>query len=88
MRLATMFPTLSFVLSSACGGGGDPGPTSGGNQLPAIPAARSGHAMAYDPGRRVVLMFGGSGSATLGDLWSWDGARWTRLATSGPPAAM
>jgi len=42
--------------------------------------------MVYDASRRVVLMFGGSGAATLGDLWSWNGTRWARLSTSGPPA--
>ena len=42
--------------------------------------------MAYDDARHVVLLFGGNGSTTFGDLWSWDGSRWTRLSTNGPPA--
>ena len=41
--------------------------------------------MAYDDARHRVLLFGGNGATTLGDLWSWDGTRWTRLSTSGPP---
>jgi hypothetical protein len=41
--------------------------------------------MAYDDARHLVLLFGGNGATTLGDLWSWDGMRWTRLSTSGPP---
>lgn len=84
MRPTLLVPVLSFLVSSACGGsGGDDGGPTGGGVQPTIPPARSGHAMAYDPVRRVVLMFGGSGSATFGDLWSWNGTRWTRLATSG-----
>ena len=86
MRFASLVPTLSFVLNTACADSDPPGAGTTEPVIAAIPAARSGHAMAYDAARRVVLMFGGSGSTTLGDLWSWDGARWTRLATSGPPA--
>lgn len=43
------------------------------------PSARSGHAMAYDSARGVTVMFGGmtSGEQTLGDLWEWNGVRWT-----------
>jgi hypothetical protein len=45
---------------------------------------RSGVAVVSKP---VVLMFGGTGASTLGDLWSWNGTRWIRLSTSGPPRA-
>src|SRR5262245_25207162 len=73
-----------FILNAACGSG----TTSPPNQTATttIPSARSGHAMAYDDARRVVLLFGGASTTMLGDLWSWDGGRWTRLSTSGPPA--
>ena len=84
MRLSACFAIASFVTSSACGGSGGGGPTETLTQ-PTIPAARSGHAMTYDDARRVVLMFGGTGASTLGDLWSWNGTSWTRLSTSGPP---
>jgi hypothetical protein len=84
VRFVTLIPSASLVLH-ACGGGDENDTTGPGGQTPAIPAARSGHAMVYDDARHVVLMFGGNGTATLGDLWSWDGVRWTRLATSGPP---
>ncbi|MGH7580175.1 MAG: Kelch repeat-containing protein [Gemmatimonadales bacterium] len=47
------------------------------------PSARSGAAMAYDPGRRTLVLFGGSGGP-LGDTWSWNGRTWTRLDL--PPA--
>jgi hypothetical protein len=82
-RLEALVIVPAFIINAACGGGGS-GPTSTNQQTPTIPAARSGHAMAYDDTRRVTLMFGGAGSAMLGDLWSWDGSRWSRLSTSGP----
>lgn len=84
MRVAACFVVASFLSNSACGGGGDP-PTEPTPQV-TIPSARSGHAMVYDDARRVVLLFGGNGATALGDLWSWNGTRWSRLATSGPPA--
>ena len=39
--------------------------------------ARSGHAMAYDPARGRVVLFGGSGTGRghgFEDTWEWDGA--------------
>jgi hypothetical protein len=45
--------------------------------------------MAYDPQRRVVMMFGGSGSngASLADTWVWDeaGGTWTQEPLGTPP---
>lgn len=45
-----------------------------------------GGAYAYDSRRGRVLRFGGvrSTGGSTGDLWSWDGAAWTRLSTTGP----
>jgi len=41
--------------------------------------ARHAHAMAYDPTREAVVMFGGSlGGRPLGDTWEWRGERWER----------
>jgi hypothetical protein len=58
------------------------------------PPARDHHAMAYDPHRRTVVLYGGSrqlpdrtyvrGAPMLRDLWQWDGARWTMLDEAGP----
>lgn len=46
--------------------------------------------MAYDPDRKVVVMFGGHSCATatsLGDLWEYDGGTWTeRVLPNAPPA--
>lgn len=43
--------------------------------------------MTYDAARQRVLLFGGNAGTTfMSDLWAWDGTRWTRLATDGPPA--
>ena len=49
------------------------------------PAARAGHAMAYDVARQRVLLFGGrSVDGNLGDTWAWEGAFWTQVAETGP----
>jgi hypothetical protein len=47
------------------------------------PPKRSHHAMAYDPIRERVVLFGGvTGTATLGaDTWEWDGSAWTQITT-------
>ncbi len=55
------------------------------------PAARSQHAMAFDPKRRQVLLFGGyvGSSFTYGDTWLFDVAseRWERLSPAVAPTA-
>ncbi|MCR9243760.1 MAG: kelch repeat-containing protein, partial [bacterium] len=58
--------------------------------LPAVsPSPRDLHAMAYDAGRGVVVMFGGTdGSGNqLSDTWEWNGTTWTQQATQGAPSA-
>lgn len=52
------------------------------------PARRSSHAMAYDPTRGRVVLFGGLNvdRLTLGDTWEWDGAHWHQIPVSGPSA--
>lgn len=50
------------------------------------PSPRTGPAMAYDPLRRVTVLFGGFGDvAQLNDTWEWDGARWTRRTAARSP---
>jgi hypothetical protein len=49
---------------------------------PAWPRARRGHALAYDAGRAVTVMYGGEVQALAGaaaDLWEWDSTsnQWT-----------
>jgi len=56
---------------------------------PFPPAARSGTALAYDSGRRRVVMFGGSGAgwSVQSDTWEWDGNNWVqRFPFTIPPA--
>jgi hypothetical protein len=44
----------------------------------AAPQPRAFHAMASDPDRHVVVLFGGTDGATdFGDTWEWDGNHWT-----------
>jgi hypothetical protein len=51
------------------------------------PPKRRGTAVAYDPVRRRVVMFGGDGEAgLLGDVWEWDGAKWTSDRREGGPS--
>jgi trimeric autotransporter adhesin len=54
------------------------------------PPARMDHALAYDPVRQAVILFGGIGlggpSPTwYNDTWLWNGANWTPLVTSSAP---
>jgi hypothetical protein len=54
------------------------------------PPARAEAAMAYDRRRQRVVLFGGyyrtaGSNVRLGDTWEWDGARWRRISTNGPP---
>lgn len=56
------------------------------------PAARCGHAMAYDSARQRTVLFGGFTAATLpqnqflGDTWEWDGTTWTQMTPKVAPA--
>ncbi len=57
----------------------------------AMPAARSGHAMAYDAARQRVVVFGGVSvgtAAVSGETWEWDGTGFTRLLPDGPGRAL
>jgi N-acetylneuraminic acid mutarotase len=51
------------------------------------PAARFGHAAAYDPQLRRVLMFGGQASGFFNDTWAFDpiGETWQKLEVRGTP---
>ena len=54
------------------------------------PTARAGHAFAYDPRAERVVLHGGADAAGAcsADVWSWDGAAWTRhTPTSQAPSA-
>jgi cysteine-rich repeat protein len=53
---------------------------------------RSQHAMAYDPVRKRVVLFGGVYESSLvsrelDDTWEWDGATWTKVEPTGAPPA-
>ena len=53
------------------------------------PPARSAHAMAWDPVRGVVVLFGGFGATNqaLNDTWLWDGTAWVLASPAMAPAA-
>jgi cysteine-rich repeat protein len=51
------------------------------------PSARGGHTMAYDAGRRKVVLLGGYGRESVNDsatIWEWDGTRWQRISALSP----
>jgi len=54
------------------------------------PDPRADHALAADPERSRLVLFGGAGYGdTLDDTWEWDGVAWTRFqAAPAPPARM
>ena len=43
-----------------------------------IAPGRNSHAMAYDPVRQQVVIFGGYNGNSLGDTWVFDGSNWIR----------
>jgi hypothetical protein len=51
------------------------------------PSPRHEATMAYDPERRVVVLFGGYGRPNefFYDTWAWDGDRWRLLSAATPP---
>ncbi len=53
------------------------------------PSARRDHALAYDPARARIVLFGGVGAsgAVLGDTWEWDGQVWSQRLTASQPVA-
>lgn len=59
----------------------------------AVPSRRAHGALAYDPNRHKMVLFGGSGgdlfTTELGDTLEWDPSSgvWTNLATAGVPPA-
>ncbi|HTU60404.1 MAG TPA: kelch repeat-containing protein, partial [Polyangiales bacterium] len=54
------------------------------------PPARSEHALAFDPERGRVVLFGGVFHAgnrrgPLADTWEWDGSAWTQIISASSP---
>ena len=43
---------------------------------PTLVRARRQHAIAYDAGRGVVVLFGGYDGTYLNDTWEWNGSAW------------
>ncbi len=57
------------------------------NPLAAAPSARNFHALSYDAGRGVTVLFGGriGSSALNGETWEWNGATWKQVNCTGTP---
>jgi hypothetical protein len=52
------------------------------------PPPRYVHAMAYDPIRQEVVLFGGvNGTTIYSDTWVWNGINWSEKSPSVPPSA-
>ncbi len=61
------------------------------SQRPGItqPPRRGGHALAYDPQRARVVMFGGNGQfGPFADTWEYDGADWRNVTPAAGPASV
>lgn len=56
---------------------------------PTSPAARTHCAVAFDPGRGEIVLYGGEPTAgwssTAQEMWSWDGDTWSQLRPSTQP---
>src|SRR5262245_16352594 len=54
------------------------------------PSPRSEFGFAYDSGRQVAVLFGGSSDLTFAavnsETWEWNGTEWTLRSTTGPSA--
>ena len=51
------------------------------------PRGRYAHGMVFDDRAGVVLLFSGAAAhrdAPLGDMWQWDGERWSEIPLTGP----
>jgi hypothetical protein len=49
------------------------------------PMPRSGHQMAYDAHRKLVILHGGNANGVaLTDTWAWNGKEWRLLSMEGP----
>jgi hypothetical protein len=53
-----------------------------------MPAARMGHALAYDSALHRTVLFGGAANGSLvpclGDTWEYDGTNWNQVQTTPP----
>ncbi|MBK8978787.1 MAG: hypothetical protein IPM29_23045 [Planctomycetes bacterium] len=53
----------------------------------AAPSPRADHAMAVDPLRQRIVLFGGSDTnGDLDDTWEWDGTTWSQRSPSSRPS--
>ncbi len=59
------------------------------NPTGALPPARHGHTLNFDPVRRRVVTVAGQARSLFGDVWAYDIASnaWTQLSASGGPSA-
>jgi hypothetical protein len=78
-----MFAAVLPVLAQAS----DPAAANWTKLSPATsPSPRSGHAMAYDPVSKKIVLFGGIGTTYLDDTWTYDGSTWTKQRTPVAPS--
>ena len=54
---------------------------------PSEPDARSQAAMAWDPARGRLVLFGGTDGVRRNDTWEWDGSAWSQKCNPCAPSA-
>jgi hypothetical protein len=52
------------------------------SDLAVAPLARSAMQLSYDPGRGLILLYGGQAATVLADTWGFTSAGWVQLATN------
>ncbi len=84
IAIASLIALLSFAPVAQA----DLAPNWGEENSPTTPTARNAAAMAYDPIREEVVLFGGQTESgmRLGDTWTWDGAEWTLESPPNSPS--
>jgi hypothetical protein len=87
VTIFSVFVLVALSLSASqveAGGPGGPPEWEDVTPSPAGPTTRFQHAMAFDPSRNRVVLFGGFAGTARGDTWEWDGSVWTKVSQSGP----
>src|ERR1043166_4143345 len=85
MNRHRLVSVLIISLSVACGAAASAQQPTWTNVTPGA-TPRANHAMAFDSGRGVTVLFGGNDAGVLSDTCEWNGTSWTQRNTPAPTA--